>query len=157
MADRLTQLQDSVDQIATQFFSALRYVATHHGAAPMGNEAKVLDEGRSVDPPEVFECTFERSEDCLPFPVLELTLNIFDLSTAAMSELARDLIVKSKQIELLITGLPGIGVSEDEQQARLRSLEAQLKEAERERVRSVQEKELARERLEGVIVNLRRI
>jgi mediator of RNA polymerase II transcription subunit 21 len=58
MADRLTQLQDSVDQIATQFFSALRYVATRHDAAPVANEAKLaLDEGRVVDPPEVFECT----------------------------------------------------------------------------------------------------
>ena len=39
-----------------------------------------------------------------------------------MEELARDMIVKSKQIEVLITTLPGIGVSEDDQQARLRSL-----------------------------------
>jgi len=74
-----------------------------------------------------------------------------------MSELARDLIVKSKQIEVLITTLPGIGVSEYDQQARLRSLEAQLKEAEEERVKSVQEKEDARVRLESVVVKLRRV
>jgi len=74
-----------------------------------------------------------------------------------MSELARDLVIKSKQIEVLITTLPGIGVSEDDQQARLLSLEAQLKEAEEERVKSVQEKEEARVRLENVVVKLRRV
>jgi mediator of RNA polymerase II transcription subunit 21 len=74
-----------------------------------------------------------------------------------MSELARDLVVKSTQIDLLIWRLPGIGVSEEKQQERLRSLEQQLKEAEEERVKSVEEKERARERLEEVIVNLRRV
>ncbi|KAI5850956.1 mediator complex, subunit Med21 [Tricharina praecox] len=131
MADRLTQLQDAVDQIATQFFSAIRYIGTHHDAVPVGNEAKVTDENATIDTPEVFE--------------------------SRMSELARDLIIKSKQIEVLITTLPGIGVSEDDQQARLRSLEAQLKEAEEERVKSVQEKEDARVRLESVVVKLRRV
>lgn len=77
--------------------------------------------------------------------------------TAAMSELARDLIVKSTQIEVLIMELPGVGISEEEQQGRLRSLQQQLKEAEEERVRAVEEKERARERLESVVVKLRRV
>ncbi|KAF8242135.1 hypothetical protein K440DRAFT_619179 [Wilcoxina mikolae CBS 423.85] len=131
MADRLTQLQDSVDQIATQFFSALRYIGTHHDAVPVGTEQKVVDENAAVDDPATFE--------------------------AAMSELARDLIVKSTQIEVLIMGLPGVGVSEEEQQGRLRSLQQQLKEAEEERVKAVEEKERARERLESVVVKLRRV
>jgi mediator of RNA polymerase II transcription subunit 21 len=74
-----------------------------------------------------------------------------------MNELARDLIVKSKQIEVLITSLPGIGVSEEDQQNRLRLLEAQLREAEEERQRSIEEKEKAKERLEAVVVGLRRV
>jgi len=55
MADRLTQLQDAVDQIATQFFSAIRYISTHHDAVPVGNEAKVTDEDATIDAPDVFE------------------------------------------------------------------------------------------------------
>ena len=74
-----------------------------------------------------------------------------------MAELSRDLIVKTKQIEVLITSLPGIGVSEEEQKERLRTLEEQLRDAEEERVRAALEREEARERLESVVVKLRRV
>jgi len=78
------------------------------------------------------------------------------IATAAKVELARDLIFKSKQIEFLITSLPGIGVSEDEQQERLKNLETELKEAEEERCRAVHEREEAAEKLDAVIRRLRR-
>ncbi|KAJ5923700.1 Mediator complex subunit Med21 [Penicillium verhagenii] len=48
-------------------------------------------------------------------------------------ELARDLIIKEQQIEYLISVLPGIGASEAEQEARIRELEVQLRDVERER------------------------
>jgi mediator of RNA polymerase II transcription subunit 21 len=57
MADRLTQLQDAVDQMATQYFSAIRYIGTHHDAVPVGSEAKVNDENATIDAPDVFEGT----------------------------------------------------------------------------------------------------
>ncbi|PUU80055.1 mediator complex, subunit Med21 [Tuber borchii] len=130
MADRLSQLQDAIDQMATQFFSALRYIGTHHDAVPVGNEAKVTDDTAVIDDKTTFD--------------------------AAKGELARDLIVKSKQIEFLITSLPGIGVSEDEQQERLKNLETELKEAEEKRCRAVRDREEAAEKLDAVIRRLRR-
>ncbi|KAG0637073.1 mediator complex, subunit Med21 [Tuber brumale] len=130
MADRLSQLQDAIDQMATQFFSALRYIGTHHDAVPVENEAKVTDDTAVIDDKTTFD--------------------------AAKVELARDLIFKSKQIEFLITSLPGIGVSEDEQHERLKNLETELKEAEEERCRAVQEREEAAEKLDAVIRRLRR-
>ena len=36
--------------MATQFFSALRYIGTHHDAVPVGNEAKVTDD-TGITPP----------------------------------------------------------------------------------------------------------
>jgi len=130
MADRLSQLQDAIDQMATQFFSALRYIGTHHDAVPVGSEAKVTDDTAVIDDKTTFD--------------------------AAKVELARDLIFKSKQIEFLITSLPGIGVSEDEQQERLKNLETELKEAEEERCRAVRDREEAAEKLDAVIRRLRR-
>ncbi|KAL7270364.1 RNA polymerase II mediator complex subunit [Rhizina undulata] len=131
MADRLTQLQIALDQLATQFFSALRYVGTHHDAVPTGNEAKVTaDENVPIDDKATFD--------------------------DALSELSRDIIFKSKQIEVLITSLPGIGVSETEQQDRLRNLELELKEAEEERQKAVEEREAAAEKLDMVIRSLKR-
>ncbi|KAL0638145.1 RNA polymerase II mediator complex subunit [Maublancomyces gigas] len=130
MADRLSQLQDAIDQMATQLFSALRYIGTHHDAVPVGGEAKVTDETAVVDDKATFD--------------------------AAKFELARDLIFKSKQIEILITSLPGIGVSEDEQQERLRNLEQEYKEAEAKRKEAVRQREEAAEKLDQVIRSLRR-
>lgn len=65
--------------------------------------------------------------------------------------------MKTKQVEVLITNLPGIGISEDEQEKRLRGLERELKEAEVERETAVREREEARERLEEVLRGLRRV
>lgn len=58
MTDRLTQLQNAVDQFATQCFSALRYISDHHVALPTEpGEALATDVnvGRNVDTPEAFE------------------------------------------------------------------------------------------------------
>lgn len=64
MTDRLTQLQDAVDQLATQCFSALRYISDHHNALPTSTGealANDVDAGRSVDTPETFEGMYSLS------------------------------------------------------------------------------------------------
>lgn len=70
---------------------------------------------------------------------------------ARQRELARDLIIKEQQIEYLISVLPGIGASEAEQEARIRELETQLREAEKERVAKAEELKQLRGRLEDVL------
>lgn len=70
---------------------------------------------------------------------------------ARQRELARDLIIKEQQIEYLISVLPGIGASEAEQEARIRELETQLREVEKERVAKADELKLLRSRLEDVL------
>ena len=75
--------------------------------------------------------------------------------TADLHELARDLIVKEQQIEMLIERLPGIGTSERAQRARMAVLEKQLREIEEERARAVAEKERLLERVAGRIAGVR--
>jgi mediator of RNA polymerase II transcription subunit 21 len=67
------------------------------------------------------------------------------------------LVIKEQQIEILIKALPGIGTSEKEQQERLKVLEAELKEAEKERVAVVKEKEEVLQRLDKVIRGIKRV
>lgn len=74
---------------------------------------------------------------------------------ADLHELARDLIVKEQQIEMLIERLPGIGTSERAQRARMAVLERQLREIEEERARAVAEKERLLERVAGRIAGVR--
>ena len=71
-------------------------------------------------------------------------------------ELARDLLLKEAQIEVLIERLPGIDRSEEEQEARLRALEGELQAAERERRAAVAERERVLARLDEVIRSVKR-
>ncbi|KAK6507576.1 RNA polymerase II mediator complex subunit [Arthrobotrys musiformis] len=131
MADRLTQLQDAIDQLATIFYCALRYVGTHHDFAPTHNEPKVRDETLTPDPPALFR--------------------------SSQQELARDLVLKTKQIEVLIASLPGIGVSEDDQKERLKELGRELERAEEERKESIREKEELLVQFDEVVRSLKRV
>ncbi|KAI9696830.1 MAG: RNA polymerase II mediator complex subunit [Candelina mexicana] len=131
MADRLTQLQDCLDQLATQFYASVRYINSRHDFSPVGNEPKASAEDITPDEPQAF--------------------------AAAQRELARDLVLKEQQIEYLISVLPGISTSEKEQEARLKVLEKELKEAEIERKKAVEEKEKVLERLDAVIMAVKRV
>ncbi|KAA6410017.1 MAG: Mediator subunit Med21 [Lasallia pustulata] len=106
MADRLTQLQDCFDQLATQFYASLRYISTHHPPSTSNNQpaAPAAPDPNSQDPNP-------------PRPDSPSTF------AAAQRELAHDLVLKEQQNEYLISVLPGIGTSEKEQEERIRVLE----------------------------------
>ena len=65
--------------------------------------------------------------------------------------MARDLVLKTKEVELLIDSLPGTGVSEEQQVRRLEQLERELQKAEERRKEVVRRKEELQERLDCVI------
>jgi len=111
--------------MSTQFYSALNYLNTHHDFVPVNNQPPVSDAQVTPDSPEIF--------------------------AAAKKELARDLILKTKEIDLLIGSLPGIGVSEEQQIERLESLEGELQDVERRRKEAVSRKEKLQRRLDEVI------
>lgn len=59
--------------------------------------------------------------------------------------------MKTKEIDLLIGSLPGIGVSEEQQIERLERLEGELQDVERRRKEAVLRKEKFQRRLDEVI------
>ncbi|KAI9886664.1 MAG: phosphatidyl inositol kinase [Watsoniomyces obsoletus] len=203
MADRLTQLQDALDELATQFYASIRYISTNHpsstlsisadgttsfsannngtqnpvskgspasGGAP-SPPATDLVSTQSQPPSQPAPRGRKKSKDkgkkkdkdnSPPPPQDPSDINTPPLPTPAQfqldqRELARDLILKEQQIEYLISVLPGIGTSEVQQLERLRVLERELRDAEVERLKALEEKEEVLERLDGVIRGLRKV
>ncbi|SPJ70781.1 related to RNA polymerase II holoenzyme/mediator subunit [Fusarium torulosum] len=135
MGDRLTQLQDAVDQLAQQFVACLHYVNKRHDLEPLGPNDKireVKDVPKEVDslPPDEFR--------------------------AGMVELSQDLIVKEQQIEVLISSLPGLDNSEMDQERYIKELEEDLKIAEAQRQEAIKEKDQILAELDSVIRSIRR-
>ncbi|KAF4460964.1 mediator-rna polymerase ii transcription subunit 21 [Fusarium albosuccineum] len=135
MGDRLTQLQDAVDQLAQQFVACLHYVNTRHDLeilSPNDKIREVKDVPKEVDslPPEEFR--------------------------AGMVELSQDLILKEQQIEVLISSLPGLDNSEMDQERYIKELEEDLKVAEAQRQEAIKEKDQILAELDSVIRSIRR-
>lgn len=79
-----------------------------------------------------------------------------DIFRAAQVELAQDLITKEQQIELLISILPGLDNSEQDQERNIRELEEELKVAEAQRQEAIKEREETLAKLDTVIRSIRR-
>lgn len=71
-------------------------------------------------------------------------------------ELSRDLIVKERQIEVLISSLPGLENSEQDQESHIKELEEELKAAEVQRQEALKERDHALAQLDAVIRGIRR-
>ncbi|KAI9769815.1 MAG: RNA polymerase II mediator complex subunit [Geoglossum simile] len=132
MTDRLTQLQDALDQLSTQFYSTLRYLNEHHPHASSSPGANSSSSSSSAgDSPVQFQ---QRTR-----------------------ELARDLVIKQQQIEFLIGALPGIGTSAAAQADRLAALQREMHDVEAARAGAVRERERLRALLDGVVACVRRV
>ncbi|KAL2851981.1 mediator complex, subunit Med21 [Aspergillus pseudoustus] len=181
MADILTQLQTCLDQLATQFYATIGYLTTYHdnspatlpetpGAAPA--LAKIQKNSTNPPIPASAAAILANSQGSpsgagagaatTPGPTMATAPGVEDPSlpprpdsprtfAARQRELARDLVIKEQQIEYLVSVLPGIGSSEAEQEGRIRTLEKELRAAEEERAKRVQELRVLRRRVEGVL------
>ncbi|OAQ99468.1 hypothetical protein LLEC1_02043 [Akanthomyces lecanii] len=137
MGDSLTQLQDAVDQLAQQFVASLHFVHRRHDLKTLGSNDKVRD---------VKQEPTQREVDPLPE----------DEFAAGLTELSRDLIFKEQQIEYLISLLPGLNNSEQDQEKAIKDLEEDLKAAEAERQEALEERDGILTQLDSVICSIRR-
>ena len=76
---------------------------------------------------------------------------------ASLRELSRDLIMKEQQIEYLIGVLPGIGTSEADQNARIKSIEKELRDTEVERKAALRERDTMLDVLGQLGANCKRV
>ncbi|EXV05028.1 subunit 21 of Mediator complex domain protein [Metarhizium robertsii] len=137
MGDRLTQLQDAVDQLAQQFVACLHFVQRRHDLETLGPNDKVRD---------IKQEPHQREVDPLPA----------DEFAAGLKELSRDLIIKEQQIEVLISNLPGLDNSERDQERNIKDLEEDLKAAEAQRQDALKERDQILAELDSVIRSVRR-
>ncbi|RYP65873.1 hypothetical protein DL771_008102 [Monosporascus sp. 5C6A] len=132
MGDRLTQLQDAVDQLAEQFVACIHYINRHHNLETLGPNDQIRDVKQEPDKQEA------------------------DVFKASQVELAQDLITKEQQIEYLISVLPGLDNSEKDQERNIKELEEELKVAEAQRQDAIKEREDTLAKLDAVIRSIRR-
>ncbi|PQE15376.1 hypothetical protein CJF31_00008895 [Rutstroemia sp. NJR-2017a BVV2] len=155
MADRLTQLQDAVDELALQFVASLVWVNKHHDLVRVGKNDVVRKETKNS------EGAAKVVEDVvLVRAIIAHTVTVDPLPEDQFKdgqlELARDLILKEQQIESLISVLPGLETSEKDQEETIQRLEQELKEEESRRKQALKEKEVVLEKLESVIRSVKR-
>jgi len=77
--------------------------------------------------------------------------------TAALRELAQDLILQEQQIEIIVNHLPGINSSEADQERRMRELEAELTMIEEQRAKKEVERLKMVDMLGEVIGKVKRV
>ncbi|AET38707.1 Srb7p Ecym_3209 [Eremothecium cymbalariae DBVPG len=129
MTDRLTQLQQCLDQIMEQFGSAINYVDRNHDFEPH-NEL----EDKHTDP----QATIATQED-------------FDRN---IDELTTDMILKTRQIIKLIDSLPGVDVSAEEQLHRIDALQKKLVSVEEAKIEAIKRKDTLMKNVEELIGEL---
>ncbi|KAK1779109.1 mediator complex, subunit Med21 [Copromyces sp. CBS 386.78] len=136
MSDRLSQLQEAVDQLMEQFIATYFYIDRHHDLKTFGPKDTIAP-SKADQPPEV---------DTLPPDVFQ----------AGQLELARDLITREQQIEYLISSLPGLDNSEHDQMQSIKELEEELTVAEKQRQEAVKEKDEVLVKLDQTLRSIRR-
>ncbi|QPG76243.1 hypothetical protein FOA43_003629 [Brettanomyces nanus] len=116
MTDRLTQLQICLDQLTDMFFASLTYVDQNHDSVKL-NESDL----KMVNP------------DYHPASQLDFQ--------SSLQELSRDIILKTRQILTIIDTLPGVGVSKEEQLAKIQLLSRELEEVELQKKKVILKKD----------------
>lgn len=181
MADRLTQLQDCYDQVeyaaflsllvqlltitklATQFYASIRYLTVHHNCSalaptpPSSSQHNHNNSNTNTNASINHEqSTFQQEQpESSSYPP-EQRPDTPTTFASAQRELAQDLLLKIKQIEYLTTVLPGVEKSQEKQEARIADLDAELRQALKERKKAEEERRTWLGKVDGIIGGIKR-
>ncbi|KAF5210141.1 putative mediator of RNA polymerase II transcription subunit [Clavispora lusitaniae] len=149
MADRLTQLQVCLDQLVAQFNATVNYVNTHSEMAPLDPDPhSVINLAANAPPPgkkdDTSGANSAPSNDVKTEAPFESVLN----------ELSTDIILKSRQISMIIDSLPGIGTLPETQLKTITELIEELEKTEKERRDKIKEKDELLRWCEELIFNV---
>ncbi|KZT68857.1 hypothetical protein DAEQUDRAFT_711377 [Daedalea quercina L-15889] len=124
--DRITQLQDEIQQLLTIMSNSIAYLTSRANFAQVSQDVPVTKQRKvdKFDPPEVLE--------------------------ANKRELVNDLVVKAKQVDYLIGSLPE-PEAEEVQANRLQELENEMAEANAEYARAVARAKSLHEQVSAVL------
>ncbi|KAH6629489.1 mediator complex, subunit Med21 [Boeremia exigua] len=156
MADILTQMQDEVDMLLNIMQSQLFQIRTRAPPSVPEGQQKLSSfaEKEATDKSEnAAQNPAQPAQTSETLPALPSKEQFEE----DLKEMAKDLVVKSQQIELLIANLPGVNSSEAEQMQRMKELERELEELESERLQAVKEKESLLKKVEEKIVGVGRV
>ncbi|OAL47565.1 hypothetical protein IQ07DRAFT_646493 [Pyrenochaeta sp. DS3sAY3a] len=167
MSDILTQIQDELDRLLNMMSSDLAYIRNNAPpSVPPGQrrldsfaeveartaaESKQQQSSNPSQPTQATESTQQATQPTHPAP---LTQEQFQADIKLM---ARDIVQKEQQLELLIASLPGLKSSEKEQVERMKALEREMEELEGEGEKAVREKEVLLKMVEEKIMGVGRV
>ncbi|EGV66049.1 hypothetical protein CANTEDRAFT_97109 [Yamadazyma tenuis ATCC 10573] len=161
MTDRLTQLQICVDQLIEQFNATVNYVNVHSEQAPLDedpssvtNIAASAPVAGQVPPQPTQPQTGQTSNGLSDHPTSHESEGSGANFDNTINELSTDIILKSRQISMLIDSLPGVGISEDSQMQLIKDLSVELQEVESERIQKIHQKDELLKWVEGLILEV---
>jgi len=127
--DRITQLQDEIQQLLTIMSSSIAYLTSRANFMQVGPDVPITKQRRpeKFDPPDVLE--------------------------ANKRELVADLVVKAKQIDYLIQSLPE-PEAEEVQATRLRSIEDEMEGANADYMRAVNRAKHLHQRISVILCTM---
>ncbi|RLV91587.1 Mediator of RNA polymerase II transcription subunit 21 [Spathaspora sp. JA1] len=152
MSDRLTQLQICLDQLVEQFTATVNYVNTNAEPGLLDSDDPTSASNLAANAPLPGHAATQQSQQspASQQPSPGVTDNNNSKATHeyneekfknTVNELSTDIILKSRQISMLIDSLPGIGVTPESQLQLIQELSEELKQIEQERIDKINQKD----------------
>ena len=155
MSDRLTQLQICLDQLVEQLNATVHYVNVYSKPALLDDDPTSVSNRAANAPAPQLQQQQQQQQQQSPQSVQQLPKDeanedakeslkppeaAEDDFESTLDELATDIVLKSRQINMLIDSLPGIGVTPEAQMKLIADLSQELKQVEQERQAKIKEK-----------------